>query len=306
MGCWAVGGEWNFYGGPAGWGKTEDSESIKTIHAAYENGIRLFDTAATYGAGLSEELLGKALKGKRDDCVVTTKLGYNLIKGTKNVEGYDSSKDVILKLREDTDACLKRLDMDFVDIMFLHIGDYDKNYAEELMFEFEKIVKEGKIKSYGWSTDSVDLAKLWAEGQNYSSIQINYNVTVAANELKKLASEADLSIFNRGPLAMGYLTGKYKSDSKFSDTDVRNAQWVQDVMKKPVLDKLDQLREVLTSKGRTLTQGALAWIWASDDRMLPIPGIRTIKQAEENAKAMEFGPLTPTELRQVEEIMGRI
>lgn len=306
MGCWAIGGEWEFDGYSAGWGKTVDAESIKTIHGAYDNGIRVFDTAATYDAGLSEELLGKALKDRRDECVISTKIGYNLIKGTKNVVEYTTPKEVINNLVKDTDESLKRLAMDYIDVLFLHVGDYNKEYAPELMDNLENMVKTGKIKSYGWSTDSVDLAKLWDNGQNYSSIQINYNLTVEAEAMKRLASETDLTIFNRGPLAMGFLTGKYNRDSKFPSTDVRSAKWVDDCMKDPVLNKLDDLREVLTSGGRTLTQGALAWIWASNERMLPIPGMRNVKQAEENAKAMEFGPLSPVEFKQVEEIMGRV
>lgn len=305
MGCWAIGGEWNFCGTPAGWGKTDNAESLRTLDAAYANGIRVFDTAATYGTGLSEELVGKALKNKRDKCIISSKIGYKLITGSKDVEIYQNPKDVISNLKSDTDSCLRRLNMDYIDILFLHVGDYDKLYADELMYAMERLTDDGKIRSYGWSTDSVDLAKLWEKGENYSAVQINYNITVDAKDMKQLAESADLSLFNRGPLAMGYLTGKYNKDSTFSETDVRNAQWVQDMMKTPVLNKLDNLREVLTSNGRTLTQGALAWIWSSNRRMLPIPGIRTVKQAEENAGAMEFGPLTESEFDQVEEIMGR-
>lgn len=305
MGCWAIGGEWNFCGTPAGWGRADNNESLKTLDAAYANGIRVYDTAAAYGAGLSEELVGKALRGKRDKCIISSKIGYNLIHGTKDVKIYQSPKEVISNLKYDAEACLRRLKMDYIDVLFLHVGDYDSHYAEELMHGMERLTDEGKIRSYGWSTDNVELAKLWEKGKGYSSVQINYNITVEAGDMMKLADSADLTMFNRGPLAMGYLTGKYNKDSKFSETDVRNAQWVQDMMKNPVLSKIDLLKEVLTSGGRTLTQGALAWIWRSNNRMLPIPGIRTVKQAEENAEAMEIGPLTESQFNQVEEIMGR-
>lgn len=305
MGCWAIGGEWTFGGGTAGWGKTDNGESIKAIEAAYDTGIRLFDTAATYGAGLSEELVGKALKGKRSECTISSKIGYNLIPGTRNCELYSSPKEFIKQIDSDVDSSLKRLNTDYLDVLFLHIGELEKEFAPEVKEKFEKLVEVGKIRSYGWSTDDPERAKLWDRGKHYSSIQINYNVTVEAEELKELGERADLSIFNRGPLAMGWLTGKYTRDTKFPKGDLREAQWVDNMMKNPVLDKLDDIRDILTSNGRTLSQGALAWIWASNSRMLPIPGIRNVKQAIENGRAMEFGPLSQDEYRAIEKIMGR-
>ena len=308
MGCWAIGGEWTLAGGQTGWGKTDDAESLKAIEAAYDNGIRLFDTAATYGVGHSEKLVGKALKGKRENCIISTKFGFCQEPEKKNVRYYGSrmeTSDVISNLKKDCETSLEHLGTDYIDIYFFHIWDYDKKLAEELVPVLEELVSEGKIRSFGWSTDSVELADLWTRSEGYSSVQINFNIAAPSDDMISFVEKNRLNALNRGPLAMGFLTGKYNDDSKFSETDVRNAEWVMEGFRKPVLSRMDQLKEVLTSDGRTSAQGALAWIWAKSGRTFPIPGIRTVKQAVENARAMEFGPLNKAEMSQIEEIMGR-
>ncbi len=308
MGCWAIGGEWDFLGTPAGWGTTDDAESIKALEAAYDHGIRLFDTAANYGIGHSEELVGKALAKKRRECVITTKFGYNLQKDRNNVGVYGEradDSDVLSHLRKDCENSLRRLGTDYIDVFFLHIGNYDSNLALNLVPVLEKLIEEGKIRSYGWSTDDARRVIPLADQPGFSSVQMNFNIASAAREMITLCEEKQLAAFNRGPLAMGFLTGKYSHESQFPESDVRNAAWVQNGFRKPVLDKLDALKEILVAKGRTPAQGALAWIWAKSERTLPIPGIRTVKQAEENAKAMGFGPLSSEELHQIEIIMGR-
>ncbi|MBN2509050.1 MAG: aldo/keto reductase [Spirochaetales bacterium] len=307
MGCWAVGGEWTIFGAPAGWGKTDDAESIRAIEAAYDSGIRLFDTAANYGVGLSEELLGKALGGKRRECVISTKFGFKLEHESKNVSTYGErmeTSDVKTHIKRDCEESLKRLKTDYIDVYFFHIWDYDKTLAQELVRVLEDLVSEGKIRSFGWSTDDVELASLWTKSAGYSSVQFNLNVSFAADEMLGLIDREGLNGFNRAPLAMGFLTGKYNQDSVFSATDNRNSEWVKDTFRKPVLSRIDSLKEVLTSGGRTLAQGSLSWIWAKSPNTFPIPGIRTEAQAKENARAMEFGPFSDAHMRQIDEILG--
>lgn len=144
-----------------------------------------------------------------------------------------------------------------------------------------------------------------AEGQHCSAIQTNFSVASDRPEILSLCEEADLSAFCRGPLAMGFLTGKYSATSTFPETDVRTRPQIRQTFQEPATRSLQALREVLTSGGRTMAQGALAYIWARSDCTLPIPGIRTVAQASENAGAMEYGPLSPDEVRQVDEIMAR-
>jgi aryl-alcohol dehydrogenase-like predicted oxidoreductase len=308
MGCWAIGGEWDFLGGPAGWGKTDDKESMKAIQAAFDHGIRLFDTAANYGTGLSERLLGEALGANRKECAIATKFGFKVDEDTKNVYNYGddmTTAEVISHLEADCEASLRRLNTDYIDVYLFHVWEYEKHLAEELREALERLVGQGKIRSYGWSTDDVESARLFSEGQHCSSVEFNFNVVHDNRDMVMLCDQTSMNGLNRGPLAMGFLTGKYDVNSMFAATDVRSAEWVQDGFKKPVLDNLEALREIFTSNGRSLAQGALAWIWARSEKMLPIPGIRTVAQAVENAKAMEFGPLTPEQVQEIDRILGR-
>ena len=124
-----------------------------------------------------------------------------------------------------------------------------------------------------------------------------------------LCEKYDLAAINRGPLAMGLLTGKYTATTKASIDDVRgekSPEWMKyfkDGLPNPTwLEKRDAIREILTSGGRTLTQGALAWLWARSEQTIPIPGFRTVKQVEENTEAMKFGPLTPEQMHEIAEL----
>jgi len=121
----------------------------------------------------------------------------------------------------------------------------------------------------------------------------------------EICEEYNLASINRGPLGRGLLTGKYQVDSKFPDNDNRHRDKFHDQWAVPILERLDDLREVLTSGGRTLTQGALGWIWARNPRTIPIPGFKTVDQVEENINAIKFGPLSKEEMRQINQILGR-
>jgi len=129
-------------------------------------------------------------------------------------------------------------------------------------------------------------------------------------ELLVLCEEMNLASINRGPLGMGILTGKFTLETTFSDDDVRKyAEWFPGFKDgKPTqewLNALEAVREILTSEGRTLAQGSLAWIWGRSPNTIPIPGFKTVTQVEENARAMEFGPLTPGQMAEIDQILGR-
>ena len=124
MGCWAIGGPWMLNGGQAGWGVMDDTESIRAIHRAMELGVTFFDTAANYGAGHSERILGQAVKGRRDQVVIATKFGYHVDEATKVVSPYNAKEedsDVAAHLPADVEASLKRLGTDYIDVYQLHV-----------------------------------------------------------------------------------------------------------------------------------------------------------------------------------------
>lgn len=305
MGCWAIGGPWQWMDGPGGWGEVDDDESVRAIHAALAGGITFFDTAANYGTGHSEEVLGRALAGRRDDAVVATKFGFDVDVAGRRVTRYADDADVARNVRAECEASLRRLRTDRIDLYQLHVWDLPLEHALDVRDVLEALVAEGKIRSYGWSTDDAGPVRVFAQGEHCAVVQHDLNVVRDAPEVLALVEEADLASVNRSPLARGALTGKYTRASGFAENDVRRDQWSVDTFFTPALARLDAVRDVLTSGGRSLTQGALAWIWGRSDRTVPIPGIRTVAQAEENAGAMAFGPLGPDQMTEVEELVGR-
>jgi aryl-alcohol dehydrogenase-like predicted oxidoreductase len=308
LGCWAIGGGWSWGDAPVGWGETDDEESIRAIRAAIDLGVDFFDTADVYGCGRSERVLGKAIAGRADEIVVATKFGNVFDEETRRWTGEDISP---AHIRAACQASLRRLGLDRIDLYQLHIWSLPQAQAEAVAETLEELVAEGLIRAYGWSTDDLPCARLFAAKPGCASIQNDLNVFKDASEILTICDEHDLASINRAPLAMGILSGKFGPDSKLPENDVRGQlgpEWVQffkDGRPQPeLLEKVDALREVLTSNGRTLVQGALAWIWARSERTIPIPGFKSVKQAEENARALEFGPLTPAQMSQIAEILA--
>lgn len=182
--------------------------------------------------------------------------------------------------------------------------------ALEVREVLEDLVRLGKIRAYGWSTDRTDAVKAFSTSPNCSVVQQQLSVLDGNMELLALCEELNLASINRGPLGMGLLTGKFVQDTTFANDDVRHhAEWHPGFKDgKPTRDwlgKLASIREVLTSGGRTLSQGALAWIWALSPRTVPIPGFKTVAHVEENCKAMEFGPLISDQMIEIDRILGR-
>ena len=313
MGCWAVGGPWTLNGSPAGWSAVDDTESLHAIYRAFELGITFFDTAANYGAGHSERLLGQAFKGKRDQVVIATKFGYQVNEAAKTVSVYgekEEESDVASRLISDVVSSLKRLDTDYIDVYQLHVWGLKIERALEVRDVLEDLVKQGKIRTYGWSTDRVDAVKAFSISSHCGVVQHQLSVLDDNKEMLALCEELNLASINRGPLGMGLLTGKFSPTSTFADDDVRHhADWHPGFKNgKPSqewLNKLADIREILTNHGRTLAQGALGWLWARSPQTVPIPGFKTVAQVEENCKAMEFGPLGPNYMAEIESILGR-
>jgi len=313
LGCWAIGGPWKFLGSAAGWGGVDDAESIRAIHRALDLGVTFFYTAANYGAGHSERILGQAVKGQRDQVVIATKFGYQVDEEVKEVLPYgetEEDSDVAAHLRADVERSLKRLDTDYIDVYQLHVWGLTIARALEVREVLEELVRQGKIRTYGWSTDRPDAVRAFSTLPNCSVVQQQLSVLDGNMELLALCEELNLASINRGPLGMGLLTGKFAPDSSFGSDDVRKyAAWHPGFKDgHPTQDWLDDLasiREVLTSDGRTLAQGALAWIWGKSAQTVPIPGFKTVQQVEENCKALEFGPLSPDQMQEIDRILGR-
>lgn len=308
MGCWAIGGPWWMTDedgdrGPAGWGQVDDEESIRVIHRAMDLGVTLFDTAANYGCGHSERILGRAVADRRDRVMIATKFGHIIDESTREMRVDDSK--ILGNMRQDCENSLRRLNMDCIDIYQLHAGGYDSQAAVPVRDALEELVKEGKIRAYGWSTDDPKRGAVFAEGEHCVSIQHDLNVVMDAPEMLALVEKHSLTSINKTALFRGVLTGKFNEHSTFPEDDVRNGWDFSTGRGKARLQQVEALREVLSQSGRTLAQGALGWIWARSERTVPIPGARTVKQIEENAGAMDFGPLTPTQMQEIDHILER-
>jgi aryl-alcohol dehydrogenase-like predicted oxidoreductase len=309
MGCWAIGGP--FWAGdePHGWGVVDDKESTRAIHAALDHGVNFFDTANVYGAGHSERVLGRAIGVRRSQVVIATKFNAVFDEATRQVTGSDASPEGIRKACEDS---LRRLETDTIDLYQFHDNGYPAERATPVRETLEALLQEGKIRAYGWSTDFADRAEVFAQGPGCAAIQLQLNVLDDNPAVIALCEIHNLAAINRGPLAMGLLTGKYTAQTKASIDDVRgekSPEWMKyfkDGRPSPEwLAKRDAVRDILASGGRTVAQGALAWLWGRSPQTIPIPGFRTVQQVEENAAAMAFGPLSPPQMQEIERILER-
>jgi aryl-alcohol dehydrogenase-like predicted oxidoreductase len=311
LGCLALGGPWvRTHRGSAVFypGRVDENEIIRAIHRAVDLGINYFDTAANYGAGGSERVLGRAIAGRRDTVVIATKFGYLVDEENDRTDFYggdENSDEVVKNLCRDCEASLRRLGTDYIDLYLFHIGGYSPVKAAKVRDALEELVTQGKIRSYGWSTDNPEGVCVFAQGEHCAAIEHHLHLLEDAPEMLAVCAKFDLASINHSPLAAGLLTGKYHIGHEFPQDDRRSSTYYQDHWVNPILSRLDAIRDILTSDERTLAQGALGWIWARSERTIPIPGFRTVAQVEENAKAMEIGPLSDDQMRQIDEILGR-
>ncbi|MFF6823133.1 aldo/keto reductase [Streptomyces longwoodensis] len=308
FGCWAIGGEWwDADGQPLGWGAVDDDESVRAVRRALDLGVTFFDTADCYGAGHSERILGRALGKRRHDVVVATKWGNLFDEDTRTATGQDASVE---HARAALTASLARLGTDHVDLYQFHLSDADPVRAAELRDACEEFVSEGLIRAYAWSTDDPARAAVFAEGAHCAAVQHALNVLQDAPAMLALCEAEGLASVNRSPLAMGLLTGKRHERLEGGDIRSWPPAWLKGFRDGSGADpawlaRVDALRDILTSDGRTPAQGALAWIWARSPHTVPIPGFRSVAQAEQNAGALEKGPLTAAQLADVDRVLGR-
>jgi aryl-alcohol dehydrogenase-like predicted oxidoreductase len=297
MGCWAIGSDW---------GTVDDAESVRALQCAYDLGVTFFDTSNAYGGGRSERLIGQALAGRRDRVVIATKFGYIVNERTGRINRNDASSQAI---RHSCEASLRRLNTDYIDLFQLHLGGYPIQQAGAVRDTLEQLVDEGKIRWFGWSTDDPARARFFAESPHFVAVQHQLNLFDDHAAMLAVCDEYNLASINRSPLAMGLLTGKYTAESQFPAGDVRRTSRWWDYFKQDkmsaLLQQLDAVRDILTSDGRTLAQGALGWILARSQRTIPIPGFKFAAQVEENVGALRFGPLTTAQMQQIECLLNR-
>jgi aryl-alcohol dehydrogenase-like predicted oxidoreductase len=287
VGLWAVGG--------TEWGEVMDRESLDMIDAALDMGINFFDTADVYGNGHSEKLLGKAMKGRRDQFVVATKIGWLGFDGKNNVSAYNT----VGKLIEGVESNLQRLQTDYVDLIQCHI-DFQEPNMPIFIEGFQKLQEQGKIRAYGVSTSDFDYLQAFNADNKSATLQIDYSILNRTAETKifPYTLENDLGVLVRGPLAMGILTGKFTKDIQFEEGDFRK-RWTDNEYEYKVflndLEKVEKLKAL--ADGRSLAQIAIKFVLQHPAVSVAIPGAKRISQLSENIKAALLPPLTAEELQ---------
>ncbi len=292
LGLWAVGGGF--------WGETDDQQSLNAIDAALEAGVTFFDTADVYGNGHSEELLGRAMRGRRDKFVVATKIGWFGFDGEKKRSAYTT----VEKLVAGVESNLKRLQTDHVEIIQCHIG-FQEATMEIFLKGFQKLKKDGKVRAYGVSTSDFDHLKAFNSDGGCSTLQIDYSLLnrTPEAEIFPYCRKNSIGVIVRGPLAMGILTGKFSLDKPFADDDFRK-RWQKNPDERVIfeqdLEKVEQLKAL--AQGRTLAQLALQFAMAHPAVTTVIPGAKTSKQLAENVAAARLPALSADDMARIDAI----
>jgi aryl-alcohol dehydrogenase-like predicted oxidoreductase len=261
---------------------TDDEQSIRTIHRAMELGVTLIDTAEVYGPYTNEELVGRALKDRRDQAVLATKFG--LISHTGRPGGPDSSP---ASIRAAVEGSLKRLDTDRIDLYYQHRVDPDTP-IEETVGALAELVAEGKIRHLGLSEAGPETIRRAHAVHPITAVQSEYSLFTRDPEARVLPvlRELNIGFVPFSPLGRGFLTGTIRSTEQFDSSDFRadNPRFSGENFEHN-LHLADQVAAVAAEIGATPGQVALAWLLAQGTDIAPIPGTRRVERVEENTAA---------------------
>ncbi|MEL6608723.1 MAG: aldo/keto reductase [Pseudomonadota bacterium] len=307
LGCWPLSGPMYFGDLSIGYATTDPADAPRIIHAALDHGITIFDTAAAYGAGRGERIVGDALKGR--EATIITKIGLDIDEGTQRITGENTDPAAVSPA---IDAALSRLGRDHIDTVLLHLNSLAPDIAAPIFDALEAEVTAGRIGGYGWSTDYPDNAASLSGRHGLTAIEHCMNVFFDAHLLREAAADQGLSHYIRSPLAMGLLAGRFDANSGVAPDDVRasDQSWMDyfdaDGNVTPEFaGKLEAVRELLQTGGRTLAQGALGWLWAHGTQIVPVPGASKVAQVEDNAGALSFGPLPEAVMTEIATLIPR-
>ncbi|UED88068.1 aldo/keto reductase [Streptomyces profundus] len=261
---------------------TDDDQSIRTIHRALELGVTFIDTAEVYGPYTNEELVGRALKGRRDQVVLATKFG--LISHTGRDGGTDSSP---ANVRAAVEGSLKRLGTDHIDLYYQHRVD-PGTPIEETVGALAELVAKGKIGHIGLSEAGPDTIRRAHTIHPITAVQSEYSLFTRDPEARVLPvlRELNIGFVPFSPLGRGFLTGAIRDPAQFDTSDFRadNPRFTGENFQHN-LRLADQVAAIATEIGATPAQVALAWLLAQGDFIAPIPGTRRVARVEENACA---------------------
>jgi aryl-alcohol dehydrogenase-like predicted oxidoreductase len=259
---------------------TDDAESIRTIRRALDLGVTLVDTAEVYGPYVNEELVGKAIEGRRDEVVLATK--YGLISHTGR-EGADSSPESV---RAAVDGSLRRLGVDHIDLYYQHRVD-PNTPIEETVGAVAELVEAGKVRHIGLSEAWADTIRRAHATHPITALQSEYSLwTREQDEILPLLRELGIGLVPYSPLGRGFLTGQVRSIDDLDENDMRrsNPRFAEENFRRN-LAAADEVRTIADEAGVTPAQVALAWVLSKGTDLAPIPGTKRVSRLEENVGA---------------------
>lgn len=293
LGCMGL----SFGYGPA----TEKSEAIALIRAAYERGVTFFDTAEAYGPFVNEEVVGEALEPFRNKVVIATKFGF---KNGIPAQGLDSRPE---RIREHTEAALKRLRTDVIDLLYQHRVDPNVP-IEDVAGTVKELIQQGKVKHFGLSEAGAQTIRRAHKTQPVAALQSEYSLWWREPEAEVIPTLEELGIgfVPYSPLGKGFLTGKISQDTKFDKNDFRNiVPRFTPENRKANQTVVDLIGKFAKEKKATPAQIAIAWLLAQKPWISPIPGTTKLHRLEENLGAATV-ELTPADVRQLDAATSEI
>jgi myo-inositol catabolism protein IolS len=290
FGAWAIGGD--------AWGPVEDAESLAAMERAMELGINFLDTADVYGDGRSESLVAKAIRGRRDEVVLSTKgglMGHH--RDPQRGPVYDRPEKVV----EALEASLGRLETDHVDVYFCHMWWDTPEETEAFIEAFDRLKRDGKVRAVGVSTNDLEHIRHFDRDGGLDVVQLDYSILnrEPEKEILPYLEEREIGVIVRGPLRMGILTGKFSEHTTFPEGDIRR-DWPRERWFEESLEKVERLRPL--EDGRTLGQLALRYVLCHEAVSVAIPGAKTPEQVEANAAASVRPLLSEEDLGLIREV----
>jgi aryl-alcohol dehydrogenase-like predicted oxidoreductase len=280
------------------YGQADDAESIRVIHRAIELGVTFLDTADMYGVGRNEELVGRAIRDRRDGVVLATKFG-NVRGPNGEFLGVNGRPDYV---RSACDASLRRLNLDVIDLYYQHRVD-PNTPIEDTVGAMAELVRQGKVRYLGLSEAAPGTIRRAQKVHPIAALQTEYSLwsREPEDEILPTCRELGIGFVAYSPLGRGFLAGQFKKFEDLPEDDFRRrAPRFQGENFQRNLDLVDRVREIAEEKGCTPGQLALAWLLSRGNDVVPIPGTKRLKYLEENVAAADVR-LSEDDLRRIDE-----